>query len=373
LPVTDTAGGSPVTDSAAGGVFATVHGQPEAVRALQAAVRSPVHAYLLVGPHGVGLRQAGIALAAALLCPDGGCGVCAHCRSALAESHPDLSIFERKGASVQVGQLQEAVQRSMRSPSSASRHVLILNELHLVGTAAPVLLKAIEEPPATTVFIVLAESVPPELETIASRCARIDLRPLDTETVRQVLLAEGFDAERAESAAAASGGRLDRARLLGREAGFADRQQRWRELATRGERTGAELAAESAALLASIEEPVAAVVAAQQEEMASLLAEAQRRREPLRARVEIDARHRREQRRVRTDELRGGLQVLAETYRQRLAGPAVRPADVHTVATAVAAIDEVSTELVRNPNEALLLQGLLIRLQRAQRDSQRLL
>jgi DNA polymerase-3 subunit delta' len=356
-----------MTNDAGPGVFATVHGQPEAVRAMKAAVRSPVHAYLLVGPHGVGLRQAGLALAAALVCPDGGCGVCAHCSSALAASHPDLSIFERRGASVLVGQLQEAVQRSMRSPSSAGRHVLLLNELHLVGTAAPVLLKALEEPPPTTVFIVLAESVPPELETIASRCARIDLRPLDTETVREVLVAEGVDAAQAESAAAASGGRLDRARLLGREAGFADRQRLWHDVATRGERAGAELAAESAALLASIEEPVAAVTAAQHEEMAALQEGAKRRGEPLRARAEIDARHRREQRRVRTDELRAGLQVLAETYRDRLVQPAVSAADVQTVAAAVAAIDAVSNELVRNPNEALLIQGLLIRLERAQR------
>lgn len=355
-------------------VFVTVPGQPEAVAAMRAAALAPVHAYLLVGPHGVGLRHAGIALAAALLCPDGGCGVCPHCRSALAETHPDLSIFERKGASVHVGQLQEAVQRSMRSPSSAARHVLVLNELHLVGTAAPVILKAIEEPPPTTVFIVLAESVPPELETIASRCARIDLRPLDSDTVREVLITEGVEASRAESAAAAAGGRLDRARLLGRDEGFAARHELWREAAGAGagagnraaERSGAELAATAAALLASIEEPLVTLVAAQQEELAALQAEAQRRGEPLRAKAEIDARHRREQRRVRIDELRAGLRVLAESYRERLGRPSVSAGDVQTAMKAVAAIDDVSNELVRNPNEALLLQGLLIRLQRAE-------
>lgn len=350
------------------GIFRHLRGQPKAVEELRAAARSPLHAYLLVGPPGVGLRQAGLVLAGALLCPDGGCGDCAHCRMALAGTHRDLSIFERRGASVTVGQLQEAVQRSMRSPSTAARHVLILSELHLIGTAAPVVLKAVEEPPETTVFIVLAESVPPELETIASRCARIDLRPLDTATVRSVLLSEGVDPQLADAAASASSGRLDRARLLGRDEGFVARNSLWREAARGGERSGAELAALSSSLLASLDEPVAGLVAAQRDEMASLQAEAQRRSEPLRGRAEIEARHRREQRRARTDELRAGLQTLAATYRARLDPAEIDSSDVRVVAEAVAAIDVVSNELVRNPNEALLLQGLLVRLERAERS-----
>jgi DNA polymerase-3 subunit delta' len=354
-------------DPSGGGIFEHLPGQPDAVAALQVAVKAPVHAYLLVGPPGVGLREAGLVLAGALLCPQGGCGECAHCRGALEGTHRDLSIFERRGASVSVGQLQEAVQRSLRSPSTAERHVLLLNELHLIGTAAPVVLKALEEPPPTTVFIVLAESVPPELVTIASRCARIDLRPLEPATVRDVLVREGIDPERAQAAAVASAGRLDRARLLSRDAGFAARYTLWREAGLGSGRSGAEIASLSASLLASIEEPLTELAAAQREELASLQAEAQRRGETLRGRTEIDARHRREQRRARTDELRAGLQALAASYRDRLTVGQPSPAVVRIVAEAVSAIDLISNELVRNPNEALLIQGLLLRLELAER------
>ena len=80
-------------------VFDRVVGQERAVAHLRAAVRAPVHAYLLVGPPGTGRRTAALSLAAALLCPRGGCGECDVCRRVLAGSHPDVaaSLSRRPG------------------------------------------------------------------------------------------------------------------------------------------------------------------------------------------------------------------------------------------------------------------------------------
>ena len=85
----------PSTTMPAATLFDEVVGQPAAVAQLMAASRRPVHAYLLHGPPGSGKRPAARALAAALLCPDGGCGHCNTCRRALAGTHPDLVVVER--------------------------------------------------------------------------------------------------------------------------------------------------------------------------------------------------------------------------------------------------------------------------------------
>jgi DNA polymerase-3 subunit delta' len=355
------------------GVFAGVVGQRRAVAMLRAFAASPVHAYLLVGPPGSGLDEVGLAFAAALVCQQGGCGVCEQCRAALAGSHPDVVVFARAGAKLSVGQAQEAVQRSLRSPRAARRQVLVLTELHLVEDAAPVLLKAVEEPPATTVFVLLAENVPPELDTIASRCARVDLEALDEATVAAVLVAEGSDAERAAAVAAAAGGRLDRARLLAGDEGFAARLALWRAVPDRLDGTGATVSILTAELLASIAEPAEVLREAHARELRELTARASERGDTVRGRAEIDARHRREQRRVRVDELRAGLGTLARAYRDRLASAAVPDRRAAEAITAVAAIDIAADELVRNPSEQLLLESLLLRLsgdgQQARRGS----
>jgi len=80
------------------------------------------------------------------------------------------------------------------------------------------------------------------------------------------------------------------------------------------------------------------------------------------ARRDVEARHRREQRRLRTDELRSGLATLAGAYRDRAAA-AQAPREVADCLSATAAIQEAAEALIRNVNETLLLQALLLRIQ----------
>ena len=341
-------------------------GQPRAATVLAASLASPVHAYLFVGPAGTGKRDAALAFAAGLLCPDGGCGACPVCRDVLAGRHADVAVVERHGASISVEEARAVGALAQRSPRFAGRQVLVLVDFHLVGNAAPVLLKTIEEPPASTVFVVLAESRPPSLVTIASRCVEVEFSPLDEAVVEAALVAEGVERVIAAAAAAGAGGRLDRARLLARDSGFAGRQARWRSVPEGLDGTGSTVSVLAAELLAASDELVDVLKARQAEELAAAAEAAERAGERhLPGRQAIEERHKREQRRVRTDELRAGLASLAAAYRSRLDAPGMPSRRVAALLGSCAVLDEAAKSLVRNPNEALLVQALLLSLDRA--------
>ena len=344
-------------------VLDRVKGQPGAVRLLRGSVGAPVHAYLFLGPPGTGRREAAVAFAAALLCPDGGCGECASCREALAGRHPDLEVIERVGASISVEQARDVARMALRTPRAAPYQVLVLVDFDLVEKAAPALLKTIEEPPDTTVIVLIAESVPRPFVTIASRCVQVPFEPLADTAIVEVLLAEGVDDATALSAGEAAGGRLDRARLLARDTGFAARLHRWRAVPGRLDGSGARVAELADELLASAVEPLEVIRERQAEELATLRDEAEQRGEKaIPHRSAVEDRHRREQRRVRTDELRAGLASLSSVYRQRLSEPDASPQRLTTTLAAISAIDEAGARLTRNVNETMLLQWLLLRL-----------
>ena len=354
-------------------LFAGVVGQPRAVTALRAAGRRPVHAYLLHGPPGSGKRTAARALAAALLCPDGGCGHCAVCTRALRGTHPDLVEIERSGALLDVDEARSIVAHAQNRPLEAARQVLVVDDVHLAGKAVPALLKTVEEPPPTTVFVLIADDTPPELATIVSRCVTISFDPVPEQDVADWLVGRAIDPAQAAAVAGASGGRLDRAELLVADPGFAARQRQWRELPTRLDGSGAAAAEASEELLAAVDEALAPLRDQHARELA-LLAEQSEAvgAKGITGRRGIEERHRREERRWRTDDLRFGLATLAGVYRDRLVtatGPTVggdaSPGTTRARQRAVrqvAAIQQATEALSRNPNESLLLDALMVTL-----------
>lgn len=341
-------------------VFDGVVGQERAVAQLRAASRAPVHAYLLVGPPGSGKRPAARAFASVVLCPLGGCGACDVCTRVRAEVHPDLLVVEREGAFITVNQAREIQRLALRTPNEGHRKVLVLTDFHLAREAAGTLLKIVEEPPPSTIFVILAEHVPPELVTIASRCVRVDFAGLGADVLVAVLVGEGVDSQLAAEVALASGGRLDRARLLASDPGFEGRRQAWRDVPRRLDGTGAAVAiaaAELVELLSSAAlDPLEARHAA---ERTALQERVERSGERGAGRKELADRHRRELRRLRSDELRFGLATLAGVYRDALVADV---ADSGACVDAVRAIQGAAEALTRNPNESLLLQALLLRL-----------
>jgi DNA polymerase-3 subunit delta' len=381
-----------------------VVGQERAVALLAASAARPVHAYLLVGPPGTGKRAAAAGFAASLLCAASGgtpaegpprrrlCGwasghdgeLCESCRRVLAGVHPDVVHVEREGAFIGIDAAQQVTRLAQMSPVEAPRKVVVLHEFHLVRDAAPALLKTIEEPPASTFFVILADQVPAELVTIASRCVTVEFDALTEERVAGALIADGVDPGRARALAAAAGGRLDRARLLATDEGFEARRRAWLELPGRLDGTGATAAALADGLLSAIEasaEPLRSRQAAELEALAERgrVSGGGRGRAARGSAAEVkeaEERHRREARRQRTDELRAGLATLAAAYRERLAAGCERPAAAGSsrsgagelasrgAAEAVRLVDAAARSLELNPNETLLLQALLARLGR---------
>jgi DNA polymerase III subunit delta' len=355
-------------------LFAAVVGQPRAVAQLRAAARRPVHSYLLHGPRGTGKRAAARAFAASLLCPRGGCGHCNVCRRALAGTHPDLVTVERTGAMLDVDEARRITARAQRHPVESSRQVLMVSDVHLAATgrSAPALLKTVEEPPPSTVFVLLADDLPATLATIASRSALVRFDSVPTSAIAAWLVESGVDPVLAESVAAASEGRLDRARLLVDDPGLAARQEQWRTVPKRLDGTGATAASVATELLDGIEDALAPLRARHELEMTELAEQAEAigaRGVP--GRRQIEERQRREARRLRTDELRHGLAVLSGVYRDRLVGLASSDGGARTPGAAAAgrraargvqAIREASDALTRNANEGLVMDALMVEL-----------
>lgn len=341
-------------------IWDAVVGQRHAVELLSVCAQRPVHAYLFVGPPGSTKDEAARAFAALLLDPSGD-PASRDVRLALSGEHPDVREVRRVGAAISAEQADEIVRLASRSPVEADRQVVILHEFHLLGSGvAPKLLKTVEEPPASTVFVILADDVPPELVTIASRCVRIDFRPIEPTDIEMALRREGVPTPQAAEAALAAGGDLDRARLLASDPELVARRQAFAELPRRLDGTGATVYATVARIFELIDHAMAPLATRQADEVARLDEHVRAVGERGSGRKDLEARHKREIRRFRTDELRAGLAVVARTYRDTLvADPGHRP---DALVRAVHDIHEVIAHLDRNPNETLQLQHLLLRL-----------
>ncbi len=341
-------------------VWASVVGQPDAVAALRAAVERPVHAWLFVGPPGSGTSAAASAFAAEILAAGADPDTAErHRHLAMAGQHPDITRVERVGAQIAVEQAEAIVHRASRSPVEGDRKVIILEEFHLViGPAAAKLLKVVEEPPPGTFFLVLAEEVPPELVTLASRCTRVDFPALAPAVVLETLVAEGVPADRAASVADAAHGDLDRARLLATDERLALRVSLWREVPSRLDGTGHTAAALVDDVRTGIDDATGALAASHAREAAELDERIARYGQRGSGAGDLAARHRRELRRLRTDELRLGFTELARRYRDGLAD-AENPSEL---LGAIGAVHDATEALVRFPAEELLLQSLFVRL-----------
>jgi DNA polymerase III subunit delta' len=205
-------------------VWDEVVGQPAVVAELRAAAEDPAamtHSWLFTGPPGSGRSVAARAFAAALQCPDHGCGHCPACRTIMTGTHPDVRQVVPEGLSIRVDEMRNLVQLAARRPATARYQILVITDAdRLTEGAANALLKAVEEPPERTVFLLCAPSdhqddVP---ITIRSRCRVVPLRVPAPEAIAEVLVVrDGVEEDTATWAAAVSGGHVGRARHLARD------------------------------------------------------------------------------------------------------------------------------------------------------------
>jgi DNA polymerase III subunit delta' len=219
------------------GVWADVVGQQPTVEVLRQAVAGVgmTHAWLFTGPPGSGRSNAARAFAAALQCPQGGCGECLACRTALNGSHGDVTLMHSERLSIRVDEVRELVRKAAMSPTGGRWQVLVIEDAdRLTEQAADALLKSVEEPAARTIWLLCAPTVEDVVPTIRSRCRLQVLRTPSVAAVADVLVRrDGAPEDVATFAARASQGHIGRARALATDAETRDRRRRVLAVPTR--------------------------------------------------------------------------------------------------------------------------------------------
>jgi DNA polymerase III subunit gamma/tau len=173
--------------------FDDLVGQPHVSRTLKNAVAQNrlAHAYLFVGPRGIGKTSTARILAKSLNCVNGPtatpCGKCDNCREIAAGN--SLDVIEIDGASnnsvEDVRQLRENVRYA---PAKGRYKIYLIDEVHMLSSAAfNALLKTLEEPPAHVKFIFATTEPQKVLPTILSRCQRFDLHRIPANLIAQHL------------------------------------------------------------------------------------------------------------------------------------------------------------------------------------------
>lgn len=196
------------------------------------------HAWLITGPPGSGRSVAAQCFAAALQCTaEGtpGCGECRACTTTMAGTHGDVRRIIPEGLSIGVHEMRAIVQIASRRPSTGRWQIVVVEDAdRLTEGAANALLKVVEEPPPSTVFLLCAPSVDPEdiAITLRSRCRHVALVTPQAGAIAQVLIdRDGLSADEAQWAASISGGHVGRARRLATDPDARDRRSRALSLA----------------------------------------------------------------------------------------------------------------------------------------------
>jgi len=342
-----------MSDTATDGIRSAwddVIGQSAAVQLLRnAAANNAAHAWLFIGPNGSGKRAAAKAFGGDLLAHDldesGDLVGAQRVRSLAREAkHPDLSIIEREGARISFDQAREIVRQSSLSATEGRRKVVVLSDFHLLSNeAAAILLKTIEEPAEGRFFIVLADETTPELVT---------------SQIAQQLMGEGADEQRAQQAASFANGSLERARILVEDQRLALRLGMWRDLPRRLNGSGHSATSAIDDIRAAIDDSEVPLRAIQDREKAEMEERVERYGQRGSAKKELEERHKRQLRRLRGDELKMGLGVLAGTYRDEM----LVATDPTAAISAIESIQALAQELVRHPNEEIQLIALALRL-----------
>jgi DNA polymerase-3 subunit delta' len=208
-------------------VWRDVIGQDAAIATLRRAVEDPAamtHAWLFTGPPGSGRSVAARAFAAALQCPQGGCGECRECRTALDGSHADVDVIATEGLSIKVDLARDLVQLAALRPSVGRWRIIVIEDADRLTAyseaPANALLKALEEPTPRTVWILCAPSLEDVMITIRSRSRHLRLRTPPLEAVAELLhRRDGVDEGMAMYAARAAQSHVGLARRLARDEG----------------------------------------------------------------------------------------------------------------------------------------------------------
>jgi DNA polymerase-3 subunit delta' len=310
-------------------------------------------ALLFAGPAGVGKKRLAVAVASTINCtspvsPDGierdACGTCASCRRIARGVHPDIIVVEPgDSGSIKIDPIRDVIREAGRRPFEARRRVVIINEADaLVEPAQHALLKTLEEPPPSSIFLLVSSLPDALLTTVRSRCPRLRFGPLAPGEVAEALVRDHkYSEAEARAAAADADGSIGRA-LSAESADLVDA----RDTATRVLQTAARAA-----------DPVSRVGAAQ--DLSPKKGSPMNERDQLAACLRIMssvlrdlgliASHADASVLANTD-IRAELDVLSRSY------------DANRSVRAYAAVDEALAALERNANAKIVANWLVLQL-----------
>ncbi|WP_417561854.1 DNA polymerase III subunit delta' [Microbacterium sp.] len=237
------------TATAAGDLpWGEVWGQDDAVRRLRAAAADPAaltHAWLITGPPGSGRSTLARAFAAALIAEPGDDNAA---RQVLAGTHPDYTALRTEGVIISIKDARALVERSYFAPSLGRYRVIVMEDAdRMAERTSNVLLKALEEPPERTVWVLCAPSEADLLPTIRSRVRTLRLRdPEVADVARLIALRTGVDPQLAEQSARHAQRHIGMAQRLATDAAARARRDDMLQavLRVRGVSTAVEAAAE---------------------------------------------------------------------------------------------------------------------------------
>ncbi len=200
--------------------FNKVIGQEHAAGLLKKAIEEKrlAHAYLFIGPEGVGKSLLAKVFAKALNCEKGAadpCGECISCKKIEGNIHPDVVILSPEGKSSQIG--IDAIRKigatmSLKPYEGRTKVFMIDGADKMTEEAANSLLKTLEEPPKDTVLVLLASNMFKLQPTIVSRCQKVLFHPLGERAIMKELIERyGLDEKKAACVSRFSEGRLGRA------------------------------------------------------------------------------------------------------------------------------------------------------------------
>lgn len=201
-------------------IWSELVGQDEAVDQVEMAVRhrdqGVFHSWLITGPPGSGRSNLAEAFAAALECPENGCGSCKSCTLARVGTHPDIRVLSTEKVQISIAELRELVTSAAYGASMGRFRILIIEDAdRMSATASNVLLKSLEEPPANTIWILCAPSEADMLPTIRSRVRRVGLKvPAVADVAKLLIDRDGIDPKLALQVAAEAQSHIGMARRL---------------------------------------------------------------------------------------------------------------------------------------------------------------
>lgn len=150
------------------------------------------HALLFAGPEGVGKRAFALELAKAVTChaPAGGeaCGACPSCLLAASGEHPDIRVYAPDGAFIKIAQMRDLAREAQYLPFDGRRRVFVVDGAHQMREeAANAILKTLEEPPPTSLVVLVTDQPYALLETIRSRCQTLRFAAIEPAEIERYL------------------------------------------------------------------------------------------------------------------------------------------------------------------------------------------